>query len=77
MEISLRDEDVQAIILGLATHLECMEGVPQRVAERSLFNQPARQNQDSLAEHNSASTSSQSVSQTEGTSNQGILFTSN
>jgi len=74
MEISLRDEDVQAIILGLATHRECLEGVAQRVAERSLSNQPARQNQDSLTEHNSASTSSQSLSQTEGTSNQGILF---
>ena len=32
MEISLRDEDVLAIILGLATHRECIEGVAQRVA---------------------------------------------
>ena len=38
LEVTLRDEDIQAIITGLATHRDTLEGVANRIQVRQLEN---------------------------------------
>ena len=38
LEVTLRDEDIQAIITGLTTHRDNLEGVANRIQARQLEN---------------------------------------
>ena len=51
LEVTLRDEDIQAIITGLATHRDTLEGVANRIQVRQLENR-----QENSAENNAGTT---------------------
>ena len=51
LEVTLRDEDIQAIITGLATHRDTLEGVANRIQVRQ-----AESRQENSAGNNAGTT---------------------